>query len=236
LQSFLILSLNIYFIGAIMKLRIALLVFASVFIAAGAQAATLTFDIDGRTMPWLNSANPTATYGNNDGLSPAVVDSSNGFSFAAGGVFTISASGLTSAYFDVPPDTGPNGWDGYDASTDMGSSGNYFPSLYMDPSTYPIYLQSLVGTFADSLGHIVGTPFFIGESATVTAPVGATQLQLGFNDDQFEDNTGTLRVTIDGPSIASAVPEPSTWAMLLIGFAGVGFMTYRGRRSASFAA
>jgi hypothetical protein len=26
---------------------------------------------------------------------------------------------------------------------------------------------------------------------------------------------------------ASAVPEPSTWAMLLIGFAGVGFMAYR---------
>jgi hypothetical protein len=27
--------------------------------------------------------------------------------------------------------------------------------------------------------------------------------------------------------IASAVPEPSTWAMLILGFAGVGFMAYR---------
>jgi PEP-CTERM motif len=25
---------------------------------------------------------------------------------------------------------------------------------------------------------------------------------------------------------ASAVPEPSTWAMMLLGFAGVGFMAY----------
>jgi len=25
----------------------------------------------------------------------------------------------------------------------------------------------------------------------------------------------------------SAVPEPSTWAMLLLGFAGIGFMAYR---------
>ena len=30
--------------------------------------------------------------------------------------------------------------------------------------------------------------------------------------------------------IASAVPEPSTWAMLLIGFAGIGFAAYRKRR------
>jgi hypothetical protein len=28
---------------------------------------------------------------------------------------------------------------------------------------------------------------------------------------------------------ASAVPEPSTWAMLLLGFAGIGFMAYRRR-------
>jgi len=31
----------------------------------------------------------------------------------------------------------------------------------------------------------------------------------------------------------SAVPEPATWAMLLVGFAGVGFMAYRGRSRSS---
>jgi hypothetical protein len=31
----------------------------------------------------------------------------------------------------------------------------------------------------------------------------------------------------------AAVPEPSTWAMMLIGFAGVGFMTYRRRNTAT---
>jgi PEP-CTERM motif len=30
-----------------------------------------------------------------------------------------------------------------------------------------------------------------------------------------------------GGSIAGAVPEPSTWAMMILGFAGVGFMAYR---------
>jgi len=30
-----------------------------------------------------------------------------------------------------------------------------------------------------------------------------------------------------GNSMASAVPEPSTWAMMILGFAGIGFMAYR---------
>ena len=27
--------------------------------------------------------------------------------------------------------------------------------------------------------------------------------------------------------VVAAVPEPSTWAMILLGFAGLGFMAYR---------
>ena len=30
-----------------------------------------------------------------------------------------------------------------------------------------------------------------------------------------------------GVDVASAVPEPSTWAMMILGFAGIGFMAYR---------
>ena len=33
----------------------------------------------------------------------------------------------------------------------------------------------------------------------------------------------------------SAVPEPSTWAMMILGFAGVGFVTYRRRKVAPIA-
>jgi PEP-CTERM motif len=36
---------------------------------------------------------------------------------------------------------------------------------------------------------------------------------------------------------SSAVPEPSTWAMMLVGFAGLGFAGYRtSRKTAAFAA
>jgi hypothetical protein len=37
-------------------------------------------------------------------------------------------------------------------------------------------------------------------------------------------------------SPVAAVPEPSTWAMMILGFAGVGFMAYRRRKTAVLAA
>jgi hypothetical protein len=36
-------------------------------------------------------------------------------------------------------------------------------------------------------------------------------------------------------TVGSAVPEPSTWAMMLVGFAGLGFAFRRSRRKVSFA-
>lgn len=35
------------------------------------------------------------------------------------------------------------------------------------------------------------------------------------------------QVRIEGVESIAAVPEPSTWAMMILGFAGVGFMAYR---------
>ena len=37
-------------------------------------------------------------------------------------------------------------------------------------------------------------------------------------------------------AVSPAVPEPSTWAMMMLGFFGVGFLTYRRRNSANAAA
>src|SRR5260370_11377208 len=35
--------------------------------------------------------------------------------------------------------------------------------------------------------------------------------------------------------VLSAVPEPSTWAMMILGFAGIGFMAYRRSRKNTMA-
>jgi hypothetical protein len=54
-----------------------------------------------------------------------------------------------------------------------------------------------------------------------------TLLHFGVNDAIFSDNTGAFTIVVT--KLAAAVPEPSTWAMMILGFAGVGFMAYRRR-------
>jgi len=52
---------------------------------------------------------------------------------------------------------------------------------------------------------------------------------------QFFDATlvgGGANWALDTVSVTDGVPEPSTWAMMILGFAGIGFMAYR-RTSAS---
>ena len=52
----------------------------------------------------------------------------------------------------------------------------------------------------------------------------STSLIYGFQFDTTQGgqaNTGFTNISVAG------VPEPSTWAMIVLGFAGVGFMAYR---------
>ena len=86
----------------------------------------------------------------------------------------------------------------------------------------------------NSSGAIVGTPFLVGNLYSVAAPSGATQLLLGVNDDIFADNSGALRVQIDGPSAASPVPGPILGAGLpglIMAFGGI--LAWRRRRAAA---
>jgi PEP-CTERM motif len=47
---------------------------------------------------------------------------------------------------------------------------------------------------------------------------------------------GSLKFAIDGNvTTLAAVPEPSTWAMMLIGFASLGFVGYRASRKSAAA-
>jgi hypothetical protein len=47
--------------------------------------------------------------------------------------------------------------------------------------------------------------------------------------------SGSLTIDSATSDQIAAIPEPSTWAMLLIGFAGLGFMAYRRRNQISLA-
>jgi PEP-CTERM motif len=64
-------------------------------------------------------------------------------------------------------------------------------------------------------------------------------LILGDVDDDRVTNlgffSGPIHLTFDDPGIfvlGGVVPEPSTWAMMLLGFAGLGLVGYRQTRGA----
>jgi hypothetical protein len=63
-----------------------------------------------------------------------------------------------------------------------------------------------------------------------TAPDGCTTsgtYNVFFSADVANTQPGTSTLTGNVGAQVSAVPEPSTWAMMIIGFFGVGFLTYR---------
>ena len=75
-------------------------------------------------------------------------------------------------------------------------------------------------------------------SSTVpfVVPATATELFLGVPDalgfegpsGYYADNSGSFTVNV------SSVPEPATWAMMILGFMGVGFMAYRRKTRSAF--
>ncbi|MBU1375410.1 MAG: PEPxxWA-CTERM sorting domain-containing protein [Alphaproteobacteria bacterium] len=84
-----------------------------------------------------------------------------------------------------------------------------------------------------SLTPGIGQIFFIGDGLTgtgsgatqlFTAPTGATRLFLGVADGTgWYNNGGSLAVTVTfEPAGVGAVPEPATWAMMILGFGLVG--------------
>jgi hypothetical protein len=114
-----------------------------------------------------------------------------------------------------------------------------------------------IGEFVDFkyTSSIFITPFeitaanvssFSGQIGTTPGPYNVAIRGQAQGNDQFPDffsssfghwclGNGCLADT--GPThvwapIAAGVPEPSTWAMTILGFAGVGFMAYRRRNGA----
>jgi PEP-CTERM motif len=93
-----------------------------------------------------------------------------------------------------------------------------------------------------SVGHDDGVTLIIGGTTVVDAP-GPTSLNL--TPFTWTGASGTFAFTLAygeccGPPASlvvdlslSSVPEPSTWAMLLVGFGGLGYAGFRHARKAS---
>jgi hypothetical protein len=182
-----------------------------------AHAASTIVSVDGTDQPWSyvdGGLNTGFQFGVDDGTAPTTVSSF----IVAGTTISIQyLDGLTSA-FGPPPSVDGDGYVGsVFKNAEPGSTGTFFPSIHMDFSLQDIFLQALVGTFADATGTIVDSPFAVRNGPLeIVVPTGATQLLLGMNDDLFEDNVGALRVLV------AEVPEPATLVLLGAGLLGLG--------------
>ena len=87
----------------------------------------------------------------------------------------------------------------------------------------------------DNAGH---TAFFSlatigGSIQTVGFAATGTQVSIAYLSSPPSDWDFAIdNVTFNQP--LTAVPEPSTWALMILGFAGVGFMAYRRRNHTTF--
>ncbi|MGA8807478.1 MAG: PEP-CTERM sorting domain-containing protein [Thermoanaerobaculia bacterium] len=107
-----------------------------------------------------------------------------------------------------------------------------------------------------AFGSVAGVQLWTGEPDSSHLSIAVTQSENGLasgtpylalyngwnNDGSFEIKTAggsdlsNGKYTLDAPSLhaIAAVPEPSRWAMIILGFAGVGFMAYRRKSKPEF--
>lgn len=102
--------------------------------------------------------------------------------------------------------------------------------FYIDVETTGYTYYSDIKMNSDGVNHIYSTAFNGDGKIPAGTYVGFEDLSLhqtGWNDNNYTDEQFVFTVT--------AVPEPSTWAMMILGFAGIA-STYRRRKPAMQAA
>jgi hypothetical protein len=100
--------------------------------------------------------------------------------------------------------------------------------------TFPAGISS--GSFDQTLDLTSATTynstFLTTSGGTATSAEAALLAGLSSGQAYFNINTALFPGgEIRGFLLASAVPEPSTWAMMILGFAGIGFMAYRRKQN-----
>jgi hypothetical protein len=144
-----------------------------------------------------------------------------------GQTLTLSSSGTGSIIIEVSSTgyTSPVGTVGFLSkfSNNPGSSG-----LTVTESTYADAGNAAFGT-TQSLSSATFTGLSTSESgATATGLSNPYSLTEVFTISA--SGAGQAQSTIN----ISAVPEPSTWAMMILGFLGIGFVTYRKKAKVGF--
>ncbi|WP_213771265.1 PEPxxWA-CTERM sorting domain-containing protein [Bradyrhizobium sp. dw_78] len=130
----------------------------------------------------------------------------------------------------------------------MGSTKGSLTSLVAGPSSFgnPSGLYFASSASGDHFGILEGRPGaqlilpsnYVSGTALSDTTIwdNMTLAGLGFTDGAYVWTWGT-GVNADSLTLEiGAVPEPSTWAMMILGFCGLGFMAYRHRHADSLSA
>lgn len=149
-----------------------------------------------------------------------------------------------------PPATFPGTFTG----AILGSMIDTFTVTFQNPATLPNPTQTLncsgsgcfntagfggfTGLSFDSSGALIaiGAAINVGgnnANDAIRLLIGNSSLTNTGTNFQFDPLGGGSGNAQAGITISAAVPEPSTWAMMLLGFFGVGFMAYRRRGHAA---
>lgn len=161
--------------------------------------------------------------------------------FGAGGTdFALASNGATASATSQLEATGPNGRSGANNAINATIGGDYFsanPANWIYHSGSQAASETLTVTFAapTSLSSFTIWGRYENQSQrdiyNVRLYGGRTLLASYSSLDARSQNF----VTVDLGPIAGGVPEPSAWALLILGFGAVGAAQRRRTRTSSFA-
>jgi hypothetical protein len=151
--------------------------------------------------------------------------------------YTVEGGGPAITYFNPAyfPDSSTSRWVSVDAAGGPGNSTVTFITTFLADSTDTV--SGFWGT--DNRGSIKVNGTVID---TLIGDFNTANFNLlhpfSFNPLVGVTNTLEVMLTDTGPptafridGFAGNVPEPSTWAMMILGFAGIGFMAYRRKQN-----
>ncbi|WP_084800919.1 PEP-CTERM sorting domain-containing protein [Bradyrhizobium sp. Tv2a-2] len=163
-----------------------------------------------------------------DGGTGPLVASSGSVNYTSGTSSLAAAPfGDSTGYASIGSTTTPQ-----TATLSLGAGVDYFGFYWGSVDTYNTV------TFYDN-GKVIGS--FTG--ADVLNPANGFQGQGGSTFVNFFTTNGdaitsvgfsSTAIAFEVDSIASSVPEPSTWVLMVLGFAGLGFFAYRRQNTGGF--
>jgi hypothetical protein len=149
--------------------------------------------------------------------------------------YSVEGGGSAITYFNPAylPDSSTSRWVSVDDTGGPGHSTVTFITTFTADSTDTV--SGLWGT--DNFGSILVNGATVAQLFN-TDVNNFNQLHAFSFTPLFGLNTLEVMLTDTGPptafridGFAGAVPEPSTWAMMILGFAGIGFMAYRRKQN-----